>query len=139
MSAPTLSETNATIGSFTAEAFAAHLASLPPLPSWWLDRKRAAYEKFTALPMPSATDETWRFSNRSTLTLDGFHLPSSAASAAKPHSPIGITKAAKLVFVNGRLDSREPLAAGLAQRGVIVDTLQNALNQHGDLVRRSIA
>ncbi len=134
----TLTETKSLIGSFTADAFAAHLAGLPPLPKWWLDRKRAAYERFVALPMPSATDETWRFSNRATLTLDGFNVPSAAKSAAKLHSPIGIKKAAKLVFVNSRLESREPLAAELAPRGVIVDTLQNALNQHGDLVKEHL-
>ena len=131
-------ETKSLTGSFTAEVFAAHLASLPPLPQWWLDRKCAAYEKFASLPMPAATDETWRFSNRSTLTLDGFRLPASDASAAKLHSPIGIKKAAKLVFANGRLDSREPLATELAQRGVIVDTLQHALTQHADLVREHL-
>ena len=134
----TLTETKSLVGSFTAEVFAAHLASLPPLPKWWLDRKRAAYEKFAALPMPAATDETWRFSTRSTLTLDGFNLPSAAKTDASIHAPIGIKKAAKLVFVNGRLTSREPLAADLAQRGVIVDTLQNALNQHGDLVKEHL-
>jgi Fe-S cluster assembly protein SufD len=138
MSALTLNETKSLVGSFTAEAFAAHLASLPPLPQWWLDRKRAAYERFVALPMPSATDEAWRFSTRSTLTLDGFNLPSAGASAENLHSPIGLKKAAKLVFVNGRLATREPLAADLAQRGVIVDTLQNALNQHGDLVKAHV-
>src|SRR5476649_130483 len=63
-------------GSFTAEAFAAHLATQGSAPAWWLDRKRAAYEKFASLPMPKRTDESWRFSNIGTLTLDGFKIPS---------------------------------------------------------------
>jgi Fe-S cluster assembly protein SufD len=141
MSVSTLNETRSLVGSFTAAAFAAHLASLPPLPAWWLDRKRAAYEKFASLPMPSATDEMWRFSNRATLTLDGFAVPSAGrevARAAAIHEPIGIAKAAKLVFVNGRLALREPLAADLASRGVIVDTLLNALTHHADLVREHL-
>lgn len=137
MSATVLaSPSKSLVGSFTADAFAAHLASLPPLPTWWLDRKRAAFERFSALPMPVRTDEAWRFSNISTLTLDGFTL--AAPTTSVPHAPIGIAKAAKLVFANGRLFSREPLAADLAQRGVIVDTLQNALVQHGDLVREHL-
>ena len=124
-------------GSFTPEAFAAHLASLPPaLPAWWIARKRAAYARFAALAMPSRTDEMWRFSNIGTLTLDGFTLP--AAATAVPHSPIGIPKAAKLVFANGRLFSREHLSAELSARGVIVDTLQNALVQHEALVREHL-
>jgi Fe-S cluster assembly protein SufD len=130
ISTPTLT------GSFTPEVFAAHLAGLPPLPSWWLERKRAAYDRFSALPMPARTDEAWRFSNVSTLTLDGFELPATMESV--PYAPIGIKKAARLVFANGRLFSRELLAADLASRGVIVETLQYALVKHGDLVREHL-
>ena len=60
------------VGAFTRAAFEAHLASLPPLPEWWLARKRAAFERFAALPLPIRTDEAWRFSNVAGLTLDGF-------------------------------------------------------------------
>ena len=136
MSVSSTLSTSAVIGAFTADAFAAHLASLPPLPSWWLDRKRAAYDRFAALPMPARTDESWRFSNLGGLTLDGFSLPAAAPSV--PHAPIGIKKAAKLVFANGRLFSREVLAADLAARGVIVDTLQSALVKHEALVREHL-
>jgi Fe-S cluster assembly protein SufD len=124
------------LGAFTPAAFESHLASLPTLPAWWLERKRAAFARFAALPMPARTDEAWRFSNIGSLTLDGFSLP--VAASAVPHAPIGIKKAAKLVFANGRLFSREALAPDLAQRGVIVDTLQNALVQHADLVREHL-
>jgi len=137
MSATTLTAPTTLTGAFTPEAFAAHLASLPPsLPTWWLDRKRAAYARFAALPMPSRTDEMWRFSNISTLTLAGFTFPAAATSV--PHAPIGIPKAAKLVFANGRLFSRELLSAELTARGVIVDTLQNALVKHEPLVREHL-
>ena len=137
MSATTLTAPSTLTGSFTPEAFAAHLASLPPsLPAWWLDRKRAAYARFAALPMPSRTDELWRFSNISTLTLDGFTFPAAATSV--PHSPIGIPKAAKLVFANGRLFSRELLSAELTASGVIVDTLHSALVKHEALVREHL-
>ncbi len=131
-----LTETKSLVGSFTPEAFAAHLASLPPLPQWWLDRKRAAYDRFAALPMPSRKDESWRFSNLSGLTLDGFALPVPVTKS--PHTPIGIKKAAKLVFANGRLHSRELLSPDLSTRGVIVDTLQNALLKHEALVREHL-
>lgn len=134
---PALSSPPSLVGSFTPEAFAAHLASLPrTLPTWWIARKRAAYARFAALPMPSRTDELWRFSNIGTLTLAGFTLP--AVATAVPHSPIGIPKAAKLVFANGRLFSRQPLSAELSARGVIVDTLQNALVHHEPLVREHL-
>ncbi len=135
---PALSAPTSLVGSFTPEVFAAHLASLPPtLPAWWIARKRAAYDRFAALPLPARTDESWRFSNIGTLTLDGFTLPVAAATSV-PHSPIGVKKSAKLVFANGRLHSREPLSAELAARGVIVDTLQNALVKHEALVREHL-
>lgn len=131
-----LTETKSLVGSFTPEVFAAHLASLPPLPAWWLERKRAAYARFAALPMPARTDEAWRFSNIAALSLAGFTPP--PAAAAVPSATIGIAKAAKLVFANGRLASREPLAPALAAQGVVVDTLHHALVRHEALVREHL-
>lgn len=136
MSASTLSAPAARVGSFTPEVFAAHLALLPPsLPAWWVARKRAAYARFASLPMPTRTDEMWRFSSIGTLTLDGFTL---AAAASVPLAPIGIPEAARLLFANGRLVSRELLSTDLVARGVIVDTLQNALVHHDALVREHL-
>ncbi|MBL9190273.1 MAG: Fe-S cluster assembly protein SufD [Opitutaceae bacterium] len=132
----TLTEPKSLVGAFTPEVFAAHLASLPPLPQWWIDRKRAAYDRFASLPMPSRTDESWRFSNLGGLTLDGFTLP--AAVKSSPHTSIGIKKAAKLIFANGRLLSRELRAADLAARGVVIDSLQSALVQHEAVVREHL-
>ncbi len=137
MSVPTLTAPANLVGSFTPDVFAAHLSSLPSsLPGWWLDRKRAAYARFASLPMPTRTDEMWRFSNIGTLTLDGFTLAGAASSA--PVAPIGIPKAARLVFANGRLVSRELLSTDLVGRGVIVDTLQSALVNHESLVREHL-
>lgn len=121
------------VGSFTREAFAAHLERVKHLPAWWLDRKRAAYERFASLPMPKRTDEGWRFSNFGALSLDGVSVP---ATATKPdHHGVGIQKAAKLVFADNRLALLEPLSADLAKRGVIAEPLSQALLKHGDLVQ----
>ncbi len=130
---PTLAP--AALGSFTPEVFAAHLASVSHLPAWWLDRKRAAYEKFASLPLPKRTDESWRFATLTGLKLDGYVLPAAVTAAQLGHSPIGIAKAGKLVLANNRLVAQEPISAELAGRGVIFETLQNALLKHGDLVK----
>lgn len=121
VSSPTLP-----VGSFTREAFAAHLERVKHLPAWWLDRKRAAYERFAALPMPKRTDEGWRFSNFAALSLDGFALPSGGASIV-PGFPASVS----LTFVNNRAVAR----TGTAPAGVIFETLQNALLKHSDLVK----
>src|SRR6478609_2906549 len=117
-------------GSFTREAFDAHLSRVSHLPAWWLDRKRAAYERFASLPMPKRTDEGWRFSNFGALTLDGFNVP----VAANARGQVTIDKsfaAASLSFLNNQVVARE----GSAPNGIIFDTLQNALLKHGDLVK----
>lgn len=119
------------VGSFTAEAFAAHLASLGSCPAWWLDRKRAAYEKFAALPLPKRTNEAWRFSNIGGLSLEEFVMGRAAASAAiaSPFGPAALT-----LFNNSVLD-RTALAPEIANQGVIVTTLRDAVTKHADLLK----
>ena len=129
VSAPSLA------GSFTAEAFAAHLARCAHLPAWWLDRKRAAYARFAALPFPKRTDEGWRFASLGGLKLDGFRSPDAVNLAQTAHREIGVSGAGTLLFANHQLVFSEPISAELASRGMIFDTLQNALLQHGDLVK----
>jgi Fe-S cluster assembly protein SufD len=124
-------------GSFTADIFAAHLASLSPLPKWWLDLKREAWNRFIALPLPKRTDELWRFSNTAGVKLDGYALPAATpASLDIGHWSLVIPRAAALAFVNNRLASVSALPADLAASGVIFTSLEDALVKHADLVRR---
>jgi len=136
MSAPTLSAPS-TIGSFTEEAFNAHLATQSNAPVWWLDRKRDAYARFAALPMPKRTDETWRFSNISTLTLDGFQPTSGVPAELAKGLPagVGVDGIAALTFINNTLASSTPLPAELAAKGVIVTTLTEAAAKHADVLK----
>ncbi len=131
-----VSTTANSAASFTREAFTAHLARVQHLPAWWLDRKRAAYERFLTLPMPSRTEEGWRFSNLAGVTLDGFKIPAGSVDFKKTtHADIGVAGAGTLLFANNRLAMQEPLATDAADRGVVFDTLQNALLKHGDLIK----
>jgi Fe-S cluster assembly protein SufD len=131
-SAPAIS--SSPVGSFTPEAFAAHLATQSSAPAWWLDRKRAAYAKFAALPMPRRTDETWRFSNIGTLTLDGF-APAAPVQPKTQVSNLKFPVTAGLTFANNVLAGRAALPAELAARGVIVTTLLEAAAKHADLLK----
>ncbi len=133
-SLPTSAADNLT-GSFTREAFAQSLARCAHLPAWWLDRKRAAYERFASLPMPTRTNEGWRFSNLSTLTLDGFKIGTFVPTEISV-SPFSAITAATLTFVNNTFATRTAPAAEIAAKhGIIFDTLQNALIHHADLIK----
>jgi Fe-S cluster assembly protein SufD len=131
----TTEKSAALVGSFSREAFAAHLARVKHLPAWWLERKQAAYERFASLPMPKRTDEGWRFSNFQALTLDGFALPEPVKLADIHHTAIGIDGAGTLALANHRVVVSEPVAAELTAQGVIFASLQDALLKHSELVR----
>jgi Fe-S cluster assembly protein SufD len=131
MSTSTLS--HSTIGAFTRDAFDAHLATQTQAPVWWIDRKRDAYTRFAGLPMPKRTDESWRFSNITSLTLDGFNADAGVAAGLSVDSPFGEPA---LAFVNNTVArSHERQRVDALPPGVIVTTLSAAVGKHSDLLR----
>jgi Fe-S cluster assembly protein SufD len=133
MSAPALSSSTAPAEGLSSARFAQHLSQRAYLPAWWLEAKKAAWNRFTALPLPSRTDETWRFSNLKGLDLDGFSLPEEAALRIPNH--VTFPETAEIVFSNRQVVARGTIPAELAARGVIFAPLDEALRDHGDLVR----
>ncbi len=132
MSAPALS--SSALPGLDSALFAAHLSDRASLPAWWLEAKKAAWNQFLALPQPSRTDENWRFSNLKDLNLDGFTLPEDASQ--KIASSATFPQTAELVFSNRQLVTRSTLPADLAAKGVIFAPLDEALRDHGDLVKQ---
>lgn len=132
MSSPasTLVAPRSPIGAFTADVFAAQLRTQGSAPAWWLDRKRAAYDKFTSLPLPKRTDESWRFSNIATLTLEGFQPGAVVPTGASVGSPFGPSA---LTFVNNVKVAS--LTDASRPAGVVVATLSDALKTHGDALK----
>ena len=124
------------VGGFTPEAFKDHLGSLAKAPAWWLDRKRSAYERFEGLPMPARTDEAWRFSTISGVTLSGFRPnPTERPSAQGGAEALAVPVGATLTFLNGRLSSAPFLGGDLAAKGVVATTFSEALVRHADLLK----
>jgi Fe-S cluster assembly protein SufD len=123
------------VGGFTSDIFERHLAGLSA-PAWWLARKRSAYALFESLPMPSRTDEGWRFSNLSGVTLGGY-TPIAADSLAPGtlHVPLAMESAATLSFMNGRPSGAASVSPEFAAKGVTVSTLSKAAASHPDLLR----
>lgn len=118
------------VGVFTSEVFAARLKETPSSPAWWTERKRAAYDTFASLPMPKRTDESWRFSNIASLSLEGFLpelAPPTGVAVGSPFGPSSLT------FVNNQLV--QALLDESRPKGVVVAPLAEALRTHGDLLK----
>lgn len=131
MSAGTTSPARTDVGDFTEEHFALHLAGLAAAPDWWRERKEQAYARFAALPLPRRTDEPWRFSSLSGITLAAAPGP---AGAAPPELP-QMAATARLTFAGNKLQHSTGLPADLVAKGVIVTTLSDAARQDRDLVQ----
>jgi Fe-S cluster assembly protein SufD len=128
----------------TAAAVEARAADAP---AWLAERRRAAWDAFTALPMPDhMSDEDWRRTDISKLHLDDF--------AVEP--PTEISQSEALIdAMRGLRDRAAPDSAFMAitrrgiracddmdmltAQGVIVSTLEEAAHQHPELVQRALS
>jgi Fe-S cluster assembly protein SufD len=121
------------LGALTAERFARALDGLAGAPAWWLERKRAAFDRYAALPLPRRTDEPWRFSSLPGLSLAA--LPCASGPAAGPPPLSALRTAGGLRFAGNRLAQRHALSAELAAKGVLLTTLTEAAQRHPDLFK----
>ena len=94
-----------TLHTFTAEASAA-LAG----PDWLRERRAAGYEAFASTPLPSESEEVWRYTPIDDLVLDDF-APAAGADGAGPggrpaagraHAPRSGPVAGSVLVHNGR-------------------------------------
>ena len=109
----------------TPSIFEVHPDCEDSAPVWLAEARNEAWERFTSLPMPGPKDEPWRFAGIRKMALEGF-----GAAQAVEGSVGGDENA--FVFVNNRLTQRPKPS----QNGVIVCTISEAAEQHGELFRR---
>ncbi|HEY0946834.1 MAG TPA: SufD family Fe-S cluster assembly protein, partial [Opitutaceae bacterium] len=134
MSVSALPSDNVAVRSgLTADRFAQHLSQRSYLPKWWLEAKKAAWNQFNALPLPARTDERWRFSNVASLSLEGFDVPEEPSTVV-PHLP-AFAHASEIIYSNRQVVGRTTVPPELAAKGVIFTSLDEALRDHGDLIR----
>ncbi len=106
-------------------------------PDWFRELQATAWEEFEGEPLPTRTDELWRFSSVKNLVLDGYVAPPefsgdpSALTAARALS----NPAGRIVFANEALVSAELINPTLQGAGVIFTTLADALEKHSDRLR----
>jgi Fe-S cluster assembly protein SufD len=130
-----MASTVATTG-FTAEAFDAFLAARDE-PTWLAQLRREAWDKFCALPMPSARDEEWMRTDIRLFKLDRFGLPSDSPSVeSAPHALLaeGVELGGRATNIDSHAVSGE-LAGKWAEQGVLFGSLDALVAEHGDLLR----
>lgn len=108
------------------------------LPEWYRDLRDAAWDRFSALPVPTRTHQSWRFADLKHLRLGGI-APASAVSpsvaadlVARAVSERPPAYAAHFVFANNRLLHAETPAL---PEGAVCVTITDALASHPDLLR----
>ncbi|MHA3770536.1 Fe-S cluster assembly protein SufD [Verrucomicrobiota bacterium sgz303538] len=109
-------------------------------PTWYTETRAAAWDVFESLPMPTRTDEAWRFANVSSLDISRFKAPqpvSDAAQADIVRRSQGLGEnAGRMIFANDQLLSREIHGDGLRQKGVIWKPLAQAAAEHEELFKK---
>lgn len=123
-------------GGFSAQSFAASLAARDE-PGWLSDLRRAAWQRFEELPLPSLRDEEWMRTDIRLFRLGQFDIPSQTATAQSPPPPL-LTAGLDLAGRAGSLDST-PIAGELqskwSDQGVLFGSLDQMVRDHADLLR----
>ncbi len=121
------------------------LIKLNDEPRWLAERRRAAWELYESLPMPSTSDEAWRRTDyrRIRWAQAGSLLrPDGAADlkvipAAHSAPLLDDRQGGRVACVDSSGAARE-LDAALTAKGVIFTDLNTAVREHGDLVAKSL-
>lgn len=124
---------------FTQEAFDAFVAAREE-PAWLHDLRRAVWQRFQQLPMPSVRDEEWMRTDVRLFRLDRFSLPDPSKGANSslelPHALLaaGVELGGHVVAIDCQLAVAK-LEEKWARQGVLFGSLDALVSEHGDLLR----
>ncbi|MCE9546765.1 MAG: Fe-S cluster assembly protein SufD [Planctomycetia bacterium] len=124
---------------FTDATFNDFLASRDE-PGWLLDQRRAAWQKFNELPMPSRQDEEWMRTDIRTFRFSNFGFPQPAAADLELPPGLltrGVDLAGHTVTLNSQ-PQRADLSAKWAEQGVLFGSLDTLVREHSELVRKHL-
>ncbi|HFC11920.1 MAG TPA: Fe-S cluster assembly protein SufD [Anaerolineae bacterium] len=126
---------------FTQEAVEKLSASLNE-PQWMLDLRLAAFEQFTALPMPTTSDEPWRRTTLRRFKINTFspsiNGDASTDATVPSHMAAQLTEdtvGGVLVQIDG-VTQRYEISAALQEQGVIFCDMSTAVSEHPELVQK---
>jgi Fe-S cluster assembly protein SufD len=111
-------------------------------PSWLIERRRAAWEIYQSLPMPTTNDEAWRRTDYSHINWETAGHPVFAQNPHLDRIPadhlqplIGQEQGGLIAWVdNARVHYY--LNPRIAEQGVIVTGLHGAMREHPDLLQK---
>ena len=123
------------------------LAKLTGEPAWATQLRRAGWDAFQRIPMPTTKDEVWRRTDLTGLKLES--VAPYAAPGYRATDPASLPEEIRKLFQDsdGRAglvvqhNSRavySELSAELAAKGVIYTDLETAMREHPDLVREHL-
>lgn len=120
---------------FTQETFEAFLASQDE-PSWLTESRKAAWERFCELEMPSSNDEEWMRTDIRLFKLDRFALPTSADFESSVPALLGrgVELGGQSTTVDS-LPSQSSLSEKLSSQGVLFGNLSQLLAEHSDKLK----
>ncbi len=125
-----------------ASTFQDHLRSLNTFPEEVLDLKQEAWDRFQALPFPSAKNPHWRFSKPP--SIEGFSLCPSIDSNTSTqgvfagHSSLASLPPSALVLLNNHSVQEPTLSPKIKEQGVIFCSLFQALHTYPELLLPSL-
>lgn len=117
-------------------------------PQWLRERRMHAWEVYEQTPMPTTRLEEWRYTDlRKKLDLDALRLSDTEVAPDDPNAWPKRLRATMdedreasghIVLIDGHVVHAD-LDADLAAKGVVLMSLHEAVEQHGDLVREHLA
>jgi Fe-S cluster assembly protein SufD len=115
-------------------------SDLSEFPDWFRDQQRAAWKQFESLPKPTRKDQAWRFANVNLLDLTPFKfggtLSDEERTAILEQSRGLDDVAGRMIFAGDELIERDVISDQLKKRGVIFQSLERAMVEHGELFRK---
>ena len=109
-------------------------------PDWLTTLRQEGLVAAKQLPMPKLGDELWRYSETRSLSLEGYTQvaePSeSTAAALIARSQLIQDTAGLAVFVDGHCVLKPALSPALAAKGVVFETLEDAIKHHPALLQK---
>jgi len=116
-------------------------------PTWLAERRTHAWEVYERTPMPSTRLEEWRYTDlKKKLELEKLDLPKAARAADdRTRWPERLREAmdedkeacGHLVLIDGHVVHAD-LDAALAEKGVVLSSLHDAVEKHADRVREHL-